>query len=292
MSLSLLLAFLFALVFVAKCDGDRNNGNNNNHGNGNGNHYDDDHDCDEDDKYDDDNDCSIALFERYVGQTLDQVNVTATIFDVVDVNHTKATSTGLYTRQRILRIQADALVFYLEQYGLNFSAGVPVPPFTGIALPNALFAPYGVGIGGGGTHHIAFDSAHCSRGKKGNWIVATFGQIVQMIGSGVFTSGRAAGQVYHNGDVLLYAEANFLKQNTSNTTWLNPRNREIVQTISEYPTLAVNNSQGFIEQHSKVTTYSDADGVGFAALIITITKLGDGTTVQKNRMAYTWENDC
>jgi len=243
-----------------------------------------------DDDHDDINDGQglISAFKRFCLETTDQINPTNNLANILDKNHTKAISSGLYTKERIYKIQADGVNFYLTQFGLNFTGAFYDNNTDSYVISNAIMYPYGNGLSR--EHKLAFDEANLIRGIRGNWFVATFGQVALMIASGIFPNGSAAaGEKYNAGDIMLYAEVNFLKFNTTANTWKNPRNREIIHINSTHPTLQVSNSQGQIEQHSKISIYSKQYGFGDGTFISAIYgSLSSPPIRQANRATYLW----
>jgi hypothetical protein len=163
-------------------------------------------------------------------------------------------ATGRYTQSQINQFRVNAINYYKNQYGIDFSQGIHNTYLDSYNFPYAGMFPYAGGRDN--TVHLEFDSKNKHRGKDGNWYGYQFGEVVGMFSNGTFTGGVMNGTSYQAGDLLAYFNYDFVQLTHSN-------NHESMLCYTPWPTKQPVNSFGKIESFSKMEVVDSEGNIGF-----------------------------
>ena len=220
------------------------------------------------------------LGANYTPPTLAQL-----IASVLDVNHSLAVSSGLYTQTQIDTLRNDSFNFFLTQFNIDFASGTLLSDGKIIA-PSFLMVPYKSGFAV--PIHVSFDSENINRGATTDWYGFQFGEVVAATASGAFSSGAHAGETYVAGDVLAYFDYNLIKSEGGTPTSAQPR--EIVRFRLPWTSKTILNSQNYTDTLSKMEGVDSNNNVGFALeSIMLIRDPSTGVTYKKTRVTVTWD---
>ena len=205
------------------------------------------------------------------------------IASVLDVNHSLAVSSGLYTQTQINTLRTDSFNFFLTQLGIDFAAGTLLPDGK-ILATNFLMVPYKSGFAE--PIHVSFDSENINRGATSDWYGFQFGEVVAATANGTF-GGAHAGETYVAGDVLAYFDYNLIKSEGGTPT--STQAREIVRFRLPWTSKTIPNSQNYTDTLSKMEAVDSTSNVGFALeSIMLIRDPSTGVTYKKTRVTVTW----
>lgn len=213
------------------------------------------------------------------------------VFELVfDPNNGQMVSTGLYTDAQRIQKTNDAYAFFLEQFGVDFANGTPVPTLPGSVVANNFqLVPYASGVAPVTVNHLDFDSAHLGRGVTGKWYAFQFGFACGALSDGSYPGGLHVGEHYGAGDVISYYDYVMLD---SDGAAPGPQfKRDTIVCRSPWASKNVVNTQGYTDTLSKLENI-DMDGkVGYYFEDYAFQKdMITGDVTGRNRTMFTWFN--
>lgn len=241
---------------------------------------------------------SVPGYNRTIFYYKDIDVATNTPESTLDFNHTKAKTfgDGLYSEAEAAALFPTAVNFVIQRFGFNFSQGIYVPSLDAWMLPGyGIMFP--ICFGADRRTRLGYDEGDDTDrdiGRNGNWIVFTVGHVVQITGTGTYTSGTAAltNMTYAPGDILGINEQNYLDTNRQHH-WNRPgsRSRRRLLIRSLFPSKIVPSGQPGIS-HTLVNDHyidPDTNEVGFGAGILLGTRSDDGQMfIQSSRNLITF----
>ena len=217
----------------------------------------------------------IENFNRII-TTINVKKNPASFIDVVDVNHTRWLQSG-YPKSSADEVKAfgvEADQHVVNRFGLDFSPNahgvVYNPAFGAYVLMNpqntsqvlATRIPYKFEFP---SYRIATDSEHVKRSNNWHHLVS-YGLIYQISLNGKFTGGASVGGTYYPGDIIAYN--NFYVVKGDDTVPVHDKEVvEHIKTLSNYPTRAVPNSQGFTIQAIGETIVDAKGNIGCVSIL-------------------------
>jgi hypothetical protein len=219
-----------------------------------------------------------TLGTNYVPPTPSQL-----VAAVKDANHGLMVSSGLYTNDQVTALRNNAISYFRDLFGIDFSLGFMLADGT-IGLSNFVMIPYA--SQNVTTVNVAFDSTNMNRGAVGDWHGYQYGELVVATANGTFTSGTHAGEPFIAGDILTYFDYNLVKGDIQSF-----QSREIVTVRSPWIAKSVPNSQGYSDFFAKLEIVDSNGNVGFYdETIVYIKDVSTNIVYTKTRVVATWDN--
>lgn len=226
------------------------------------------------------------------------IGVTNTQQELLDIDHLRANSTGLYNTLSLMDLDSRAFNYFIYRYGIDVLSGEKVggvwfyPNYTSAIISAFPFILGNDDTTTDGTYPFRFmyDSNDKDVEKKLDWVVIGVGWIGRMLASGNFT-GTSPNTVYVPGDLISSADYWYLK-GSDEANWDKPGNKERITLRSLGTSKVVNNSEGERENYVKVEVEDHAGKIGYGMITTTFTDSSvfsdNGDRVQVTSAMYQW----